>query len=416
MPLYYYRALNQNREELQGELEAGDPDRALAEIREMGLFATSLREKFKAPTSAPAEESPKPKAEVPPTRRPLFSSLSLKQLIYFTRQFATMQEAGLPILKSLQLLENQQRPGALRNTLRTMIEDINGGATLAEAVEKHPGAFDELYVQMVRAGEMGGVLEPILFRVAEALERKLDLRRKIIKASLYPTFVVCFAFLIFLFIMFVVIPIANANGAPLGGPFQTLGHISDWIRHGTIPGWVILVGAPVVAFLGLKFLKKSSSLIRSLVDRLILHIPIVGQISRKLSISRFSRVLGTLVGAGVPIVDAMKTSRKVAGNAVFSQGLEPAQEAMRMGKGITASIQSCRLFDPTVMNMIEVGEETGELDKMLIKIADNYEADAETMITYATNLLGPLLIVMVAVSLGYIIVSMFVALLGGMAG
>jgi type IV pilus assembly protein PilC len=412
MPLYQYRALNQNRNELQGELEAGDPDQALAEIREMGLFATSLREKFQAPSSPPGKEPPKPEPEGP-THPPLFSSISLKQLIYFTRQFATMQEAGLPILKSLQLLENQQRPGPLRRVLRDMIQDIKNGTTLGEAIEKHPGAFNELYVQMVRAGEMGGVLEPILLNVAEAMERQMELRRKIIKACLYPAFVVTFAFLIFLFMMFVVLPIAKTNGLSLPGPFQTLDHISEWIRHGTIPGWLLMVVVPVTAFLGLKILKKSSGFFRSVIDRFKLHIPIVGKVCRKLAVSRFSRVLGTLVGAGVPIVDAMKTSRKVAGNAVFSQGLEPAQEAMRAGKGITASIQACRVFDPTVINMIEVGEETGELDKMLLKIADNYEADAEALITYATNLLGPALIAIVAISIGYIIVSMYIALLGG---
>ncbi len=424
MPLYQYRALNQAREEIKGEMESPGPDEALKELRDKGLFPTSLRQKFQVrpapmPSSAPADEGfsfSREKTEKTYTPRPLFSAISLKQLIYFTRQFGTMQEAGLPILRSLELLEKQQKPGPLRRAIRKMIEDIRGGSNLAEAMSKHPRIFSEMYVKMVAAGEAGGVLEPILRRLTEAGERTLDIRRKVIRSAMYPTLVLGFGYLVCIFIMAVVVPLlANAiqeAGGRVAGPMRTLTDISRWFIHGFVPGWLIMIIAPFAVILGIVLIRNSSETGRFLYDAVKLNIPLLGRIAKKFAVARFSRVLGTLIEAGVPIVDAIRISRQVAGNAVFTRGLAKVQEAVRQGEGFTSPLLATGLFDSTFVNMVEVGEETGDLDKMLLKVADNYENEAEMLTTGLTTLLGPVMMIVIGLIVGFIVVNLVSSILG----
>jgi len=412
MPLFQYQALNQLREDVTGEITAQSAEEALARLRDQGLFPTSLKHKG---ISRPQRQA----AEPPPALRQSAGAgwfgASLKQLIYFTRQFSAMQDAGLPILRTLQVLQQQQKPGVLRNALREMVQDIQDGSNLAEAMSKHPKIFDQLYVKIVAAGETGGLLEPMLNRIAATLERSLDLRRKIIKAMVYPCFVLFFALLILIFIMAVIVPMIintiNEAGVDMVGPITILDRISRWFTGGIIPGWFIHLVLHFLIWLAFRVLRTMEP-VRYVLDSIKLKIPLFGMLARKTAISRFSRMTGMLIGAGIPIVEALETARQTAGNRVFARLLGDVEDAVRDGQTLAKPLQATRFVDLTVINMVEVGEETGDLDKMLIKVADMYDEDVETMVNYMTSLLGPALLIFVALLVGIIVVIVFLTVFG----
>jgi len=410
MPLYQYQALDQKRQDVMGEVLAEDPDAALAKIRAQGLFPTSLKEKFKKVThSSTSARAPSPRSR--PAGAGWFG-ISLKKLIYFTRQFSAMQDAGLPILRTLQVLHKQQKRGLFRRVLGQVVDDVREGNPLAEALARHPRVFDQMYVKMVAAGEVGGLLEPILSRLAAGLERSLEFRRKVIKASVYPAFIVFFTILILIFIMVIVVPMLisslNKQEVALTGPIRTLNSISHWFTGGDIPGWVIILVTPFLVVLGIQFLKQFDGL-RYFWDMFKLRIPLFGRLVRKIVIARFSRVMGMLIGAGVPILGALRTSSQIVGNRVFSKWLVRVEESVREGENLAKSLEETGLFTLAAINMVEVGEETGDLDKTMLKMAEIYEDDVDSMVTYMTNLLGPLLLICIALVVGFIIVAMFIA-------
>jgi len=414
MPLYQFHALNQSRQDVKGELDAATVDEAVARIRDMGLFPTSLKEKYRKPAPGP-EPLPAPS---PPTHKwtdslPFFR-VSPRDLIYFTRQFATMQDAGLSILRALQTLHGQQKPGPLRRALKKMLEDIAAGATLAEAMARHPRVFDPVYVKLVAAGETGGVLESVLNRLADTKESNRRMKRKIIRAMIYPTLIMIVSALILIIIMVVVVPLViqgiTDSGATLPAPLQILRQISHWFTGGVIPGWILILLTPPAAWFGLTLIKESRAG-RMALDSFKLKIPLIGKITRKLATVRFTRIMGTLINAGVPIVEAIRTSRDVTGNEVFNRALAHTQDLVREGEPFADSIKAARVFDTTVINMIEVGDETGELDKVLLKVADNYEEEADMLIGALTTILGPAMFICIAIVIALIIVGMFVSVL-----
>jgi type IV pilus assembly protein PilC len=297
--------------------------------------------------------------------------------------------------------------------VKEVAEDVEGGATLSEAMAKHPKAFERLYVKMIAAGEAGGVLEIILERLAEFMEKAQKLRRKVIGAMIYPTAVISFASLILLFIMVVVVPKFEAIFADfdtkLPVPTVILINTSRWFASGTPPGWVIVLLSPLVLFLAIK-LSKQSQMGLYVNDLIKLKIPIMGKILHKTAVARFARTLGTLINAGVPILEAINITKDTTGNEVFSRALGQVHDSIREGETFAEPLRASRVVDSLVINMVDVGEETGDLDKMLLKIADNYDDEVETMVNSLMSLLEPVLVIFLGVAVGFIVVSLFLPL------
>lgn len=409
MPTFTYEAMNAAGHESNGELDAQTTEEAIGKIREQGLFPTKVREKAgKKRVSGEVTKIGKK-----PAGASGFGSVSSKKLTEFTRQLATLQDAGLPILRSLHVLEQQQKPGLLRQVVKEVAADVEGGATLSEAMGKHPKAFERLYVKMVAAGEAGGVLETILERLAEFMEKAQRLRRKVIGAMIYPTAVISFAGLILLFIMVFVVPKFEAIFADfdtkLPTPTVLLINTSRWFATGTPPGWVIVLFTPLVIVLGLKLLKQSQTG-RYILDLVKLKIPIMGKILHKTAVARFCRTLGTLINAGVPILEAINITKDTTGNEVFGRALGQVHDSIREGETFAEPLRASRVVDSLVVNMVDVGEETGDLDKMLLKIADNYDDEVDTMVGALMSLLEPVLVIFLGITVGFIVVSLFLPL------
>ncbi|HRX84195.1 MAG TPA: type II secretion system F family protein [Phycisphaerae bacterium] len=414
MATFLYEAMNQTGQEVKDQIEASSAEDALEKIRNSGLFPTRIREKGgKKKSGAAAKRKAKGIS---------IGKVKQKQVVQFTRQLATLQDAGLPILRSLNILAEQSKQGILKSALLSVAEDVEGGATLSEAMSKHPKAFNRLYVNMVAAGETGGVLDTILLRLAEFMEKAQRLKAKIKGAMIYPTVVIMFAVGIVSMIMIVVVPkfeeIFVDFDTTLPALTEMLISISKWFIHGTPPGWAVIVFGPVAFFIFLKLLNQSKGG-RFAKDTVMLKIPIMGQIIQKSSVARFCRTLGTLVTAGVPILEAINITKETAGNEVFARALTKVHDSIREGETFADPLRASRVVDGIVVNMISVGEETGELDKMLIKVADNYDEEVETLVSSLLSVLEPIMVAILGVIVGFIVIALFlplVKLIGSMTG
>jgi len=406
MATFAYEAMNQAGQEVKDEIDASSSEDALAKIRNLGYFPTRIREKGGKGRAAAGGK--KKKAAT-------FSIGGVPQKIItqVTRQLSTLQDAGLPILRSLNILEEQQKPGLMKNTLMGMVDDIEGGSTLSEACAKHPKAFDRLYVNMVAAGEAGGVLDVILQRLAEFMEKAEKLKKKIMGAMVYPVVVVSFSLSIVGGIMIFVIPkfseIFRDFDVKLPGATLILMGISEWFVHGVPPGWAVCIFSPVIAYLLYK-LSRSSKGGRLVIDTVSLKIPVFGNLVQKTAVSRFTRTLGTLITAGVPILEAINITKETSGNEVYARALEKVHDSIREGETFAAPLRSAKVVDGLVTNMIDVGEETGELDKMLLKIADNYEDEIDMAVASLVSLIEPLMVVGLGGTVGFIVVALFMPL------
>ncbi len=409
MATFAYEAMNSVGQAVKGEVEATGKEEAVAKIRAMGNFPTKVREKS-APAKARAKGGRKDAPTSATPRRRAAGRVRVKQLTTFTRQLSTLQDAGLPILRSLRILEQQQKPGSLRNALKYVAEDVESGATLSEAMAKHPKAFDRLYTNMVQAGEAGGVLDIILQRLADFMERAQELRRKVIGAMIYPTAVISFAVLIVTGIMYFVIPrfekIFEDFDTELPQLTEILLTISRWITGG---GWMVILLSPIGFVLLAKLIRQSQGG-RYVMDSLKMNIPVMGQIVSKSSISRFSRTLGTLLAAGVPILEALNITRDTVGNEVYAKAMGQVHDAIREGESFAGPLRQARVVDAMVVNMIDVGEETGDLDKMLMKIADNYDNEVQALVDALVSLLEPVMVIVLGVIVGFIVIALFLPL------
>ncbi len=406
MPTYQYEAMNAAGQEVKAEIDAASTEEAISKIREEGLFPTKVKEKAGKKKAGGGEIA---KAGKRPAGAG-FGKVKEKQLVQFTRQLSTLQDAGLPILRSLKILEQQQKPGLLRQVIHEVGEDVEGGATLSEALAKHPKAFNKLYVKMVAAGEMGGVLETILNRLAEFMEKAARLKRKVIGALVYPVAVLSFSGGIVLFIMIFVVPkfeqIFRDFGTTLPMPTQILIGFSNWLVKGNPPGWLVVLGIPFLMMIVMKLIKMSE-FGRYAIDFIKMKLPVVGQIVKKSVVARFTRTLGTLISAGVPILEAINITKDTTGNEVFSKALIAVHDSIREGESFAEPLKSARIVDSLVVNMVDVGEETGELDKMLLKVADNYDDEVETLVGSLVSLLEPVLVIFLGLVVGGIVVAMF---------
>lgn len=411
MPQYKFEAMDATGTEVKDSIEAGSEDEAQQKIKQMGYFVTKIAEaqgKGKKGKKGPGGKRKKGQVLT-------IGGVSVKQLTLFTRQFSTLQDAGLPVLRSLRILEHQQKPGVLKNALIDVVEDVESGSTLSEAFGKHPKCFDRLYVNMVKAGEAGGALEIILKRLADFKEKAQALKRRIIGAMVYPTVVISVAVLILMFIMIAIIPkfkkIFQDFGMKLPWATEMLIDVSDWF----VDYWYVVPLIPLSVFLLIKLIRMSKAGAFA-IDRLKLHIPIIGQIINKTTVARTMRTLGTLVSSGVPILESLSIVRETCTNLVFEDCFKRVYESIREGETIAQPLRESKLVDDMVVNMVEVGEETGDLDTMLYKISDFYDEEVDTLVKGLIDMLEPLMIVVLGLMIGAIVISLFMPLIELMEG
>ncbi|OAB61662.1 pilus assembly protein PilC, partial [Leptolyngbya valderiana BDU 20041] len=411
MPTFTYEARDAQGKMRKGTLEANTDEEAIGRLKSQSLYPTSVREqKVKKSEGA---EGPKVKK-----KRGggivLFGKVKKKQLTQFTRQLSTLQDAGLPLLRSLQILEGQAKPGPLKNVLIDLTDEVQGGSSLSEAMGQHPKAFDRLYVKMIAAGEVGGVLDIILQRLAEFMEKGQRLKRQIRGALVYPLVVVFVAVVILVMIMVVIIPqfqkIFEDFGVELPWLTIWLTDTSMWMAGRqpgqVVPGAVIFVGS-IIAIPFVWKLVRLATPGRALTDRMVLWTPVIGNVSRKSTVAKFTRTLGTLISAGVPILEAIRITADTSGNAVFEKALLRVHDAVREGESFAVPLRESKTCEPIVVNMVDVGEETGELDVMLMKVADNYDEEVDVAVKAALSLLEPIMVVLIGGMVGTIVIAMF---------
>ena len=415
MPTFQYEALDDGGKPQKGTITAATSDEAIARIRSQGYFPTSVREQKvkKSKGRGGGGKAGKKKGGGISIN---IGGVSTKSLTTFTRQLSTLQDAGLPILRSLQILEQQQKAGLLKDTLGAVHEDVASGSTLSDAMGKHPKAFDKLYTKMIAAGEVGGVLDLILQRLAEFMEKAAKLKRRIIGALIYPAMVIGVAGVIVLGIMVFIVPqfesIFDDFDAEMPKLTVFMIGISKWLGgrqyDGQLPGilWVLL--SPVAIFF-FKMIRKSTAG-KATTDWILLKLPVVGKLASKSTIAKFTRTLGTLITAGVPILDAITITAETTGNYVYESALQKVHESVRQGESFAEPLRLAKVTDTIVVNMIDVGEETGDLDKMLLKIADNYDEEVDVAVSSLVSLLEPIMIVVLGLIVGTIVVSLFLPL------
>jgi len=435
MPTFQFEAMDATGQEIKDLIEAPSQEEAQATIRQMGYFVTKISVKKGRKTAAEKKKSGKRK------RSFAIGGVGSSKLTTFTRNLSILQDAGLPILRSLRILENQEKGGALKNCLMDVCDEIEGGATLSEAMAKSPKAFNRLYVNMVKAGEAGGALELILQRLADFQERSQSLKRKVRGALVYPVFVVLFAVGILVFIMWRIVPsfqkIFKDFGTELPPMTKVLILVSDAVVH----YWFLLPGIPLCVWIFVKLVRRFSAG-RYGWDLFVLKLPVFGPLIEKNIIARTTRTLGTLVASGVPILEAMNITKETSGNAVFENLYQKVHEAIREGEAVAQPLKdhskpgfhpvalffwfmfvggpigvllymtrmNDRIIDDMVVNMVDVGEETGELDTMLYKVADNYDDEVKVITEALTRLMEPLLIIVLGGMVGFIVISLFLPL------
>jgi type IV pilus assembly protein PilC len=417
MPSFAYEAMNASGKTQKGTIDAATSDDAIRKLREEGLYPTAVREQRGSGTSG------KPVAAPPAAKRKrgmsiAFGGLGLKRITMFTRQLSTLQDAGLPLLRSLQILEQQQKPGRLKSILFDVCDDVESGSSLSDSFAKHPKAFDRLYVKMVKAGEIGGVLDVILQRLADFMEKGQRLRGRIKGAMIYPIVVITIAVAIVTGIMYFVIPkfqeIFNDFNVKLPDLTLYLIAASKWIAgtsraDQTVPGAVWVIASPFIIYFFFKILRKTG-FGRAGTDWIVLRIPVIGGLIRKTTIARFTRTLGTLVAAGVPILEAITITKETSGNWVFERALGQVHDSIREGETFAGPLRKSKVCDAIVVNMIDVGEETGDLDVMLMKIADNYDEEVDVAVANLLSLLEPFMVVILGGIVGGIVLALFLPL------
>lgn len=415
MAMYAFEAMNSSGQEVKDEIEASSSEDAIAKIRGKGYFPTKVREKAaKKKVAKKGKGGGADAAETAPTRKMPISigGVPRKQLVSFTRQLSTLQDAGLPILRSLQILESQLKPGLLKAIIGGVGDEVEGGGTLSDAMSKYPKAFDKLYVNMINAGEAGGVLDLILARLADFMEKAAKLKKKVIGAMIYPAVVISIAVGVVTVIMIFVIPkfeqIFKDFKLELPAPTKLLLALSYFMAQQY--GWAYVIAFPFV-FTGLMRLIRMSEGGKYATDVLMLKIPILGAILSKTSIARFTRTLGTLISAGVPILDAIMITKETSGNEVFARALIKVHDAIREGESMADPLRATKVCDAIVVNMVDVGEETGDLDKMLLKVADNYDNDVDVLVGSLISILEPVMVVVLGVIVGFIVIALFMPMI-----
>jgi type IV pilus assembly protein PilC len=403
MPVFQYEALDSNGGEVKGQIEALSGDEALSKIRNMGYFPT------KPPKAKGGVREKLAAAAKPKSRRGAGGKVKIKMLTQFARQLSTLQDAGLPILRSLRILEEQQKGGTFRRVIGYVADDIESGSTLSEALGKFPKAFNRLFVNMVAAGEVGGVLDVILSRLADFMEKAQKLKAKVKGAMVYPVVVLTAAFGIVMGLMIGVIPkfstiLKDMTGGELPALTKGIVGFSNWLVFSY--GWAIMVAIPFIIVFTLRIIRKFGAG-RYILDTVNLKIPVVGKIVYKTTVARWTRTLGTLISAGVPILEAINITADTSGNEVYSSMLRKVHNGIRQGDTFANPLRQSKTVDGLVVNMIDVGEETGDMDKMLLKIAANFDEEVDVLVGSLMSLLEPIMIIVLGAVVGTIVLAIF---------
>ena len=417
MPKYAYTAMDSRGKETKGTLDVANQNEAIGRLKEMGFFPTKVTE----------EKSAKPEAKARPGKAPkskrgaldiqikipgLSGRVKPKVLTAFTRQLATLVDAGLPLLRGLRVLEKQEKNVTLKEIIGQLGFSIEGGSTFSEALAQHPKVFNRLYVNMVKAGELGGVLEVVLSRLAEFQEKAQKIKGKVIAAMFYPTAVITVAIVILAVLMIWVVPKFQdifrdmLPGQGLPGFTRFVLGVSDAIAKNfivTFTCFIVLVAA-FIAFIRTRVGRRA-------FDKFKLNMPVLGPVISKVAISRFTRTLGTLVSSGVPILQALTIVKETSGNVIVGNAVGAVHESVKEGETITAPLEASGVFPPMVISMVDVGEQTGALPEMLMKIADNYDDEVDNAVAAMTSLLEPIMIVFLAVIVGSIVIALFLPLI-----
>jgi type IV pilus assembly protein PilC len=433
MPTFQFEAMDSTGAEIKDVIEAPSEEDAQATIRQMGYFVTKItvkKSRKKADTGATKKK-----------RGLVFGGVRSRDLTAFTRQLSILQDAGLPILRSLRILAGQSKAGRLKYSLEDTCDEIEAGSTLSEAMAKSPKCFNRLYVNMIKAGEAGGALELILQRLADFQERAESLKRKVKGAMIYPAVVITVAVCILTFIMIKIVPefrkIFDEFDLELPPMTEMLVGISEWC----VVYWYLIPGVPISIWLAIKLIRKFKHG-RVGWDQFIIKVPVFGQLVEKNILARTTRTLGTLVASGVPILESLNITRDTCGNAIFERMYAKVSEAIREGESIAKPMKEhsvpgfhpvaaffwfCfvggpiglliyllkfnqRIVDDIVVNMVDVGEETGELDTMLYKVADTYDEEVAVLTEGLTKLMEPLLIIFLGGAVGFIVIALFIPL------
>ncbi|MCM2267920.1 MAG: type II secretion system F family protein [Elusimicrobiales bacterium] len=395
---FAYKAKEGSGKVVEGQVEAADQKAAIARLREQRLSVVEIK-------AAPAK------------RKFFKPKVDNKDVVIFSRQLSTLVSSGVPIVQGLNILEAQAENPAFKAVVGALRIDIEAGLSIADAMKKHPSAFTELYVAMIKAGEVGGILDTILERLSAYLESAEALKAKVKSALMYPMVVFSAAGLITIFLIVFVIPIFKdifgSFGAELPFLTQVIISISDFLRA------KILYMIPVIAvavWLIKKWMKTEKGQFK--VDEISLKLPVFGILLKKVAIAKFSRTLGTLIKSGVPILQGLETVAKTAGNKIIEQAINNSRDSIKEGGRISDPLKKANIFPPMVIQMISVGEETGGLDNMLTKIADFYDQEVDTAVKGLTSMLEPLIMIFLGVVIGTIVIAMFMPMfsLGEMVG
>jgi len=337
--------------------------------------------------------------------------VSMQVVTDFTLQLATLTEAGIPIVKALTILEGQTRPGPFKSILLEIVEDVSAGTPLSEAMAKHPGAFDRLYSSMVKAGEAGGVLDRVLVRQAIFQEKAAEIRAKIVGAMIYPSVILFVATAVVSAVIVVVIPKFQDIFRSFKVELPVMTQILLDTSRFTVQWWYLVFGVPIVLAVAHVMAMRANYAYRFRVHGLLLKLPLLGGVLSRYQIAGFSRTFGTLIQAGVPHLDALTIVRDATRNEVLAKAVEDIRKTVREGEGIARPMGNTGLFDDLVVNMVDVGEATGDLDKMLLKVADAYETQVDRRIDAMFKFIEPALLILVAALVGFIVVALFLPLI-----
>ncbi|MEW6430564.1 MAG: type II secretion system F family protein [Myxococcota bacterium] len=388
-PIYLWEAKTRAGEVKKGEMEAADPKAVEARLVSLGLSPTKVRKKglLDANISLPG-------------------SISGKDILIFTRQFATMIDAGLPLVQCLDILGSQTENAAFRKVIFAIKTRVEAGSTFSDALKDHPKVFDELFVQLCAAGEVGGILDTILNRLAQYREKNEKLKRKVKGALTYPVAVICIGIVVTAVLLIKVTPVFAKMfadfGSSLPGPTQVVVDMSEWLQHYIIH-IVLGIAAIVVAFTA--FYRNPRG--REIFDKAILYAPMVGDVIRKVAVARFTRTLGTMISSGVPILDALDVTAKTAGNRTIESGIMYVRTKISEGKNIAGPLAETKVFPSMVVQMIGVGEATGAMDQMLNKIADFYDDEVDAAVAGLTSMIEPIMMVFLGGVVGGFLISMY---------
>jgi type IV pilus assembly protein PilC len=411
-------------QEATGLVDAPSTNDAIGQLRQAGYFPTSRLRGRTARRGG--EKDPRTRRQERPVAAKTKSkgivlwekkTIKPKILMVFTRQLATLIDAGLPLLRGLNVLSKQERDPVLKKTIDQLSDGVQGGSTFSESLAQHPRIFDKLYVNMVKAGELGGVLELVLNRLAEFQEKAQKVKNKVVAAMIYPAIVLFLALGIMTFLLIYIVPKFQQIFHDMLGdkPLPAITQFVIDVSNGFKEHWLLIIGGVAAFIAGYKFVSRTPRG-RELIDGFKLRIPLFGDLNRKTAISRFSRTLGTLVTSGVPILQALNITRETAGNVVIANAIMQVHDSVKEGESIVQPLEASGAFPPMVISMIDVGEETGQLPEMLLKIAEVYDDEVDNAVAGLTSMLEPIMIVLLAVVVGTIVIALFMPLISIIGG